>query len=106
MTTPTTSCPPARGEAVTLTAHTMASITEVLAISEEFLRTASPIVHAELRGYLAHRRPPADPAWFLDVLSFTGSHLHHQLAAQSPTTAPPSENWHHPHPDDHEQVCR
>lgn len=67
MTTPITSCPPARGEAVTLTAHTMASITELLAITEEFLRTASPIVHTELRHYLTDRRPPADPAWFLDI---------------------------------------
>lgn len=75
---------------VALTAHTAASVTELLAMTEEFLRTAGPLVHAELRDYLAHRCPPADPAWFIDMLGFTGSHLHHLLP---PDTAPPSENW-------------
>lgn len=74
---------------VTLTAHTTATIGELLAMCEEFLRTAGPAVHAELRGYLACQSPPADASWLIDMLGFHALHLHHQL----PTAPSPRENW-------------
>lgn len=82
-------------DTVTVTAHTAASVSELLAMSEEFLRTAGPAVAAELRAYLNHRCPPADPSWFIDMLGFTSLHLDHQLRDQAPATVPPSENWQH-----------
>ena len=97
MNTPTTP------DTVTVTAHTAASVSELLAMSEEFLRTASPAVHAELRNYLTHRCPPADASWFIDVLGFSSIHLDHQLRDQAPTTAPPSENWQHHEHDEHDE---
>lgn len=96
---------------VSVTAHTTASVAELLAMSEEFFRTAGPAVAAELRAYLTHRCPPADPSWFIDMLGFTTIHLGHLLRDQSPATAPPSENWQHDqheHEEEHEdeEVCR
>lgn len=80
---------------VAVTEHTLAALTEVLSLTEEFLRTAGPGVHAELRGYLRAQWPPADPAWLIDMLGFHSLHLRHQL----PTPAPsPRENW---QPADH-----
>lgn len=75
---------------VAVTAHTVASLTELLGMCEEFLRTAGPLVHAELRAYLARRVPPADPSWFIDMLGFSGVHLGHLLPAGS---TGPSQTW-------------
>jgi hypothetical protein len=91
MNTPTSN--PTRTGTVTITSHTAASLRELLAMCEEFLRTAGPLVHAELRDYLAHQSPPADPSWFIDMLGFSSVHLGHLLPASS---VPPSENWQHP----------
>lgn len=86
-------------ETVTVTAHTMASLAELLAMCEEFLRTAGPHVHAELRAYLSHQAPPADPSWFIDMLGFNSIHLGHLLP---PSTSPPSEAWRHQHDEHHD----
>lgn len=80
---------------VALTEHTVAALAEVLSLTEEFLRTAGPNVHAELRGYLRAQWPPADPTWLIDMLGFHGLHLRHQLP--TPASAP-RENW---QPGDH-----
>jgi hypothetical protein len=85
-------------ETVAVTAHTVASLAELLGMCEEFLRTAGPLVQAELRTYLSRQTPPADPSWFIDMLGFSSVHLTHLLPA---TTAPPSEAWQWP--DDHTQ---
>lgn len=76
---------------VTLTEHTVAALAEILSMVEEFLRTAGPNVHAELRGYLRSQWPPADPGWLIDMLGFHALHLHHQLPTPMPS---PRENWH------------
>lgn len=76
-----------------LTEHTVATLTELLSMVEEFLRTASPNVHAELRGYLRAQWPPADPGWLIDMLGFHGLHLHHQLRGRQPSMTSPRENW-------------
>ena len=91
MNTPTSDMP---GRAtVAVTAHTVASLAELLAMCEEFLRTAGPLVHAELRAYLNRQAPPADPSWFLDMLGFNSVHLGHLLPA---STVPPSEERQRP----------
>jgi hypothetical protein len=83
---------------VSVTVDTVASLAGLLGMCEEFLRTAGPAVHAELRGYLRRNTPPADPSWFIDMLGFHGVHLTHLLPAD---TAPPSEDWQWPaHPID------
>ena len=75
---------------VTLSQHTVATVHELLILAEEFLRTASPIVHAELRAYLDTQVPPADPGWFIDMLGFNAT----DLARHLPTPAPaPREVW-------------
>jgi len=103
MNTPTSGVP--GRDTVGVTAHTVASLAELLGMCEEFLRTAGPLVHAELRAYLSHQAPPADPSWFIDMLGFNSVHLGHQLPAR---TVPPSEAWRHEHPGhahpDHEEV--
>lgn len=81
-------------ETVGVTVHTVASLAELLGMCEEFLRTAGPLVHAELRAYLNRQAPPADPSWFIDMLGFSSAHLGHLLP---PETAPPSEDWQRPH---------
>jgi hypothetical protein len=87
---------------VAVTAHTVASVAELLAMGEEFLRTASPLVHAELRTYLNRQAPPADPSWFIDMLGFSSVHLSHLLRHLLPAdTPPPSEAWQQP--DDHDE---
>jgi len=83
---------------VVLTEHTVAALSEVLGMTEEFLRTAGPNVHAELRGYLRNQWPPADPSWLIDMLGFHSMHLHHQLVPgpghQQPRQATsPRANW-------------
>ena len=84
---------------VAVTAHTVASLAELLAMCEEFLRTAGPLVHAELRAYLSHQAPPADPSWFIDMLGFNSIHIGHLLPAH---TVPPSASCRHEHlHDDH-----
>jgi hypothetical protein len=98
-TTVTTSGLPGR-DTVAVSAHTVASLAELLGMCEEFLRTAGPHVPAELRAYLSHQAPPADPSWFIDMLGFNTVHLGHLLPA---STAPPSEAWRHEH-HDHEEV--
>lgn len=77
---------------MSVTTHTAASLTELLETCEEFLRTASPLVHAELRSYLDGQRPPADPSWLIDMLGFSSAHLRHLLPAG---TEAPSQNWQH-----------
>jgi hypothetical protein len=91
---------PTNRDTVAITAHTVASLAELLGMCEEFLRTAGPLVHAELRAYLAHRSPPADPSWFIDMLGFSGIHLGHFRPA---STAPPSETWQRTQCDHHHQ---
>jgi hypothetical protein len=81
---------PTRTDTVAITSHTAASLAELLGMCEEFLRTAGPLVHAELRDYLAHQAPPADPCWFIDMLGFSSVDLGYRLPA---STAPPSESW-------------
>jgi len=91
MNTPTSGLP--GRDTVGVTAHTVASLAELLGMCEEFLRTAGPLVHAELRAYLNRQAPPADPSWFIDMLGFNSVHLGHLL----PTgTTPPSETWQRP----------
>lgn len=75
---------------VSLTEHTAASVAELLAMCEEFLRTAGPATHAELRTYLHHQSPPADPSWFIDMLGFNALHLGRQLPTKTPA---PREIW-------------
>jgi hypothetical protein len=75
---------------VSLTEHTVATVHELLAMCEEFLRTAGPLVHVELRTYLNRQAPPADPSWFIDMLGFSAMHLSRELPAQAPR---PSEYW-------------
>lgn len=91
---------PTTGQQVVLSDYTVAALRELLGICEEFLRTAGPAVHAELRAYLQQQSPPADPAWLVDMLGFNQLHLGHQLTAQ--TTAgsglTPSDNWQQPTP--------
>lgn len=82
-------------QTVPLTDYTVAALSEILSLCEEFLRTAGPAVHAELRGYLACQHPPADPTWLIDMLGFHAVHLHHQL----PTTAPSPRENHQPRND-------
>lgn len=48
---------------------------ELLELCEEFLRRASPIVHAELCRFLTDRGHRGGLGWFLDALGFTT--LHH-----------------------------
>ena len=98
MNTPTNGLPRrATGrDTVAVTAHTVASLAELLAMCEEFLRTAGPLVHVELRTYLNRQAPPADPSWFIDMLGFSSVHLGHLLPAEA---APPSEAWQRP--DEH-----
>ena len=76
---------PAEPAGITLTEYTAAAVHELLAIADEFLRTASPTVHAELRAYLNHQVPPADPTWFIDMLGFNAMHLARQLTASAST---------------------
>ena len=95
MNTPTSGLPsrvPGR-DTVGVTVHTVASLVELLGMCEEFLRTAGPLVRAELRTYLNRQAPPADPSWFIDMLGFSSVHLGHLLPAG---TAPPSEDWQRP----------
>lgn len=91
MNTPTSDLP--GRDTVALTVHTAASLAELLAMGEEFLRTAGPLVHAELRDYLNRQAPPADPSWFIDMLGFSSVHLGHLMPV---STAPPSESWQRP----------
>ena len=75
---------------VTLSDYTATTLRELLGMCEEFLRTAGPTVHAELRAYLACQNPPADPNWLIDMLGFHTLHLRHL----TPSTAPsPREVW-------------
>jgi hypothetical protein len=89
---------------VTLTEWSVAALGELLGICDEFLRTAGPNVHAELRGYLARQSPPADPGWLIDMLGFNALYLRQQLPAGAPS---PREN-HQPRGDqiDSGQVAR
>lgn len=45
--------------------------TEMLALCREFLRQASPLVHAELSQFLSDHGHRGGLGWFLDVLGFT-----------------------------------
>jgi hypothetical protein len=41
---------------------------ELLALCEEFIRQASPIVHGEMRQFLTQHGHPGGLGWFLDAL--------------------------------------
>ncbi len=88
---------PARPAPVVLSAYTAAAIGELLSMCDEFLRTAGPGVHAELRGYLRNQYPPADPAWLIDMLGVNATHLDHQLHAQTPGQVPRPRDNRGPH---------
>ena len=45
--------------------------TELLELCEEFLRQASPLVHAELRQFLTEHGHHGSFGWFLDAIGFT-----------------------------------
>ncbi|MDP9443025.1 MAG: hypothetical protein M3P83_01200 [Actinomycetota bacterium] len=64
---------------VTLTALTAERILEVLNYCEEFLRTAGPLVHAELATYLEDYHPPTDVSWLLDSIGAEAQHLRRLL---------------------------
>lgn len=101
MTTNPTTDPisPARPTGVVLSDYTTASIGELLGMCEEFLRTAGPAVHAELRSYLRAQSPPADPSWLIDMLGFNHLHLaaqgDHQASRAGRDVPCPRENWQH-----------
>ena len=80
----------ARLPGVALTQYTVATVHELLAIAEEFFRTASPAVRAELRTYLDAQVPPADPGWFIDMLGLDAMHLARYLPSSAPA---PREVW-------------
>lgn len=80
----------ARPAEVALTQHTVATVHELLALAEEFFRTASPAVRAELRTYLDTQVPPADPSWFIDMLGLNAMHLARHLPSSAPG---PREAW-------------
>lgn len=90
MTTSTMPTTPTTPATVSLTQYTVATVHELLATCEEFLRTAGPAVYAELRAYLDHQTPPVDPGWLIDMLGFSAMHLSRELPAQAPR---PSEYW-------------
>lgn len=77
----TTQITPAGSGEVVLSDYTVASLTELLGMCEEFLRTAGPAVHAELRGYL--RTHAADTVWLIDMLGFNNLHLTRELDHQT-----------------------
>jgi hypothetical protein len=82
--------PVARPPEVALTQYTVATVHELLALAEEFFRTASPAVRAELLTYLDAQVPPADPSWFIDMLGLNAMHLARHLPASAPG---PREAW-------------
>ena len=89
MSIPTPTNPPSPSLAqhtacVSLSEHTVANIVELLGMCEEFLRTAGPSTHAELRTYLRRQVPPADPGWLIDMLGFNSLHLGRQLPTSTP----------------------
>jgi hypothetical protein len=84
-TTPTTM--PALGgdTALTLTGSAAESVIELLELCEQFLRTASPAVHAELAAFLTEASQPEqprrpDPACLIDLLGFHHLWLQAKLA--------------------------
>jgi hypothetical protein len=88
MTIPTSPTFPTSQPTIAVSEYTATTLRELLGICEEFLRTAGPAVHAELRAYLACQNPPADPVWLIDMLGFHSLHLHHLTPA---TAASPRE---------------
>lgn len=52
--------------------------TELLELCEEFLRQASPLVHAELRQFLTEHGHHGSLGWFLDAIGF-----HHPRARRA-----------------------
>lgn len=55
-----------------------------LGICEEFLRTASPEVRAELDAFLARRHPTVDANWLIDMVSFHAFH-HAASSVEAPS---------------------
>jgi hypothetical protein len=72
---------------VALSEYTATTLRELLGMCEEFLRTAGPTVHAELRAYLASQDPPGDPNWLIDMLGFHNLHLRHLIPSTAPSGA-------------------
>jgi hypothetical protein len=82
--------PPSGPAGITLSQCTVATARELLALADEFLRTASPAAHTELRAYLDTQAPPAAPAWFIDMLGLNATHLARHLPTRAPT---PRQTW-------------
>lgn len=57
--------------AVTFTGPQAASPSELLELCEEFLRSASPAVHAELRAFLTAQPHRPDPGLLIDLPGFS-----------------------------------
>ena len=66
---------------VTVSGYAAANLAELLAHCEEFLRTASPTVRAELLAFLARQPTAPDTGWLIDMLGFNSLYLQGKLAA-------------------------
>jgi hypothetical protein len=65
---------------VTVTRYAATNLLELLAHCEEFLRTASPAVRAELRAFLDRQPTAPDAGWLIDMLGFNTLYLQGKLA--------------------------
>lgn len=77
--TPSTT-PGSDAAGVTVTSHAATSLVELLECCDEFLRTASPTVRAELRAFLAGQPTRPDAGWLIDMLGFNALYLQGKLA--------------------------
>jgi hypothetical protein len=78
--------------AVTKVSHAVL-IGELLGLCDGFFRSASPVVHAELRAFLISRglHPGTALGWFIDVLSLTAAPLPLEVRAAAAAERPPVE---------------
>ena len=74
---------------VTVSGYAAANLAELLAHCEEFLRTASPTVRAELLAYLDRKPTVPDAGWLIDMLGFNTLYLQGKLAAAAATDPRP-----------------
>lgn len=63
-----------------MTGYAATNLVELLEPCEEFLRTASPTVRAELRAFLAQQPTQPDAGWLVDMLGFNALYLQAKLA--------------------------
>jgi hypothetical protein len=70
---------------VTVTGHAATDLIELLELCDEFLRTASPIVRAELKDFLDQQPSPPPMSWLIDMLGFNALYLQGKLALASNT---------------------